>query len=247
MRRGATPANANVEGKRPVARKSGKDEGSRVGDLAKRLAEALKREAEASGAANGDERSPQGHRGLPDRSAAGPRYAWSRAPADYATRAGHLLLLSKGISSGWPPFTPAPWRERARLSNGRILHRAGVAPAGRRRIAQTVHVEDLANTEAEFPARGARLPPVWPPDSLAVPLLREGVPIGVIFIDPPGGRPVLGQRNRTVADLCRPGRHRDRERAAVQRDRGEEPPARGRPASTSPSSSPTCPTSCGRR
>jgi signal transduction histidine kinase len=46
MRRGAKPAKANGKGKRPVARKSGKGEGSRVGDLEKRLAEALRREAE---------------------------------------------------------------------------------------------------------------------------------------------------------------------------------------------------------
>jgi signal transduction histidine kinase len=47
MRRGAKPAKAKGESKRPVARKSGKGEGSRVGDLEKRLAEALKREAAA--------------------------------------------------------------------------------------------------------------------------------------------------------------------------------------------------------
>jgi GAF domain len=46
-RPGAKPANAKVEAKRPVARTSGKGQGSRVGDLEKRLAEALKREAAA--------------------------------------------------------------------------------------------------------------------------------------------------------------------------------------------------------
>ena len=47
MRRGAKPGKAKAESKRPLAGKSGKDEGSRMGDLEKRLAEALKREAEA--------------------------------------------------------------------------------------------------------------------------------------------------------------------------------------------------------
>jgi two-component system, NtrC family, sensor kinase len=47
MRRGAKPAKAKGESKRPVARKSGKGEGSRAGDLETRLAEALKREAAA--------------------------------------------------------------------------------------------------------------------------------------------------------------------------------------------------------
>jgi two-component system, NtrC family, sensor kinase len=47
MRRGAKPRKARVEPKLPVARKSLKSEGSRVRDLEKRLAEALKREADA--------------------------------------------------------------------------------------------------------------------------------------------------------------------------------------------------------
>ena len=47
MARRAKPANAKAEAKVPVARRSRKKEGSRVGDLEKRLAGALKREAEA--------------------------------------------------------------------------------------------------------------------------------------------------------------------------------------------------------
>ena len=43
-RRGAKPAKAKVEAKRPVSDKSRKHEGARVGDLERRLAEALKRE-----------------------------------------------------------------------------------------------------------------------------------------------------------------------------------------------------------
>src|SRR5437667_232180 len=47
MRRRAKPSKPKVEAKAPVARKARKHEGSRVHDLEKRLAEALKREAEA--------------------------------------------------------------------------------------------------------------------------------------------------------------------------------------------------------
>src|SRR5262249_11171377 len=47
MRRGAKPAKAKVEAKIPVAKKPLKTESSRVRDLENRLAEALKREAEA--------------------------------------------------------------------------------------------------------------------------------------------------------------------------------------------------------
>ena len=45
MRRGAKPAKAKVEAKPPGARKARTSEGSRVHDLEKHLAEALKREA----------------------------------------------------------------------------------------------------------------------------------------------------------------------------------------------------------
>jgi len=47
MRRRAKPAKAKVEAKLPVARKSARNEGSRVHDLEERLAKALAREAEA--------------------------------------------------------------------------------------------------------------------------------------------------------------------------------------------------------
>ena len=55
MRRGPKPAKSK-EAKPPVARKSPKDDGSRVRDLEKRLAEALKREAEALQEAPGTRR-----------------------------------------------------------------------------------------------------------------------------------------------------------------------------------------------
>jgi len=48
MRRGGKPAKAKVEAKLPVARKSPKNEGSRVRDLEKRLAEALEQQTATS-------------------------------------------------------------------------------------------------------------------------------------------------------------------------------------------------------
>ena len=47
MRRRAKPAKAKVEAKPPLAPKSSKNDGARIRDLEKQLAEALKREAEA--------------------------------------------------------------------------------------------------------------------------------------------------------------------------------------------------------
>ena len=58
-------------------------------------------------------------------------------------------------------------------------------------------------------------------------------------LDPLGGAAVHRQADRAGHDLRRPGGDRDRERAAVRRNPGEEPPARRAPASTSRSSSPT--------
>jgi hypothetical protein len=49
MRRVPKPAKSKVEAKSTVARTSPKDDGSRIGDLEKRLAETLKRGAEALG------------------------------------------------------------------------------------------------------------------------------------------------------------------------------------------------------
>lgn len=47
MRRRAKPAKGSIKGKRPATRKSPKTDDARVQDLEKRLAEAVKREAEA--------------------------------------------------------------------------------------------------------------------------------------------------------------------------------------------------------
>ncbi len=52
---------------------------------------------------------------------------------------------------------------------------------------------------------------------LVVPMLRDGVAIGTIGVTRPERRSVPGQGDHPAQDLCRPGRDRHREHAAVQR------------------------------
>ncbi len=69
--------------------------------------------------------------------------------------------------------------ENARLSN--TINRGWVA--GRAIVdARTVHVEDLANVEAEFPIGAAIAIRLGHRTALAIPLLRKGVPIGALFL-----------------------------------------------------------------
>ena len=56
--------------------------------------------------------------------------------------------------------------------------------------------------------------------ALGVPLLREGNVVGVIFADKDSAAAVHRQADRAGEDLRRPGRDRDRERAAVRRGAG---------------------------
>ena len=57
---------------------------------------------------------------------------------------------------------------------------------------------------------------------LAVPMLREGEPIGAIIVRRDRGPALHRQADRAAPDLRRPGRHRHRERAAVHRAAGHE-------------------------
>ena len=58
------------------------------------------------------------------------------------------------------------------------------------------------------------------PQLPSVPLLRDGTPIGLISVTRAQPGSVRRASRPAAADFCRPGRHRDRECAAVQRDQG---------------------------
>jgi two-component system NtrC family sensor kinase len=134
MRRGAKPAKTKGEGKRPVARKSGKGEGSRVGDLQTRLAEALQREAGAQEQQTATSEilrviasSPTDVRpvfeAILKRAAtlceAQPGHLWLyegkeqfRLGAGYGSRPDHLQWLQQGLHRFGRPFfrESGPWR-----------------------------------------------------------------------------------------------------------------------------------------
>jgi hypothetical protein len=70
-----------------------------------------------------------------------------------------------------------------------------------------------------------------------MPLLREGIPIGV-FTYATDRETLHAKADRTGFDIRRPGGDRDRERATVRRNPGQEPAGCNWRASTSRSSSP---------
>jgi hypothetical protein len=72
---------------------------------------------------------------------------------------------------------------------------------------QTVHVHDLAaQPEGEY-AGAKRFVAAGLRTVLATPLLRKGVPIGVILIRPRGGSSIYRQSDRALENIRRPGRH----------------------------------------
>ena len=58
---------------------------------------------------------------------------------------------------------------------------------------------------------------------VAVPMLRDGVPVGTITVSRVPGRAVPRTADRSAEDLRRPGGHRHRERPALHRGAGAEP------------------------
>ena len=105
---------------------------------------------------------------------------------------------------------------------------AGMWHFERAHAGETVEFADTETEAADLPlreiarARGFR-------SLLYVPLMSKGTAIGVIVVTPQEPRPVFSASRRAAADFRRPGSHRHRERAAVQRDARRRWSGRPRP------------------
>ena len=179
MGRRAKPVNGKAEAKRPLARKSSKDQGAKVRDLEKSLAESLERETATGGILRVISQSPTEMQPVFDaivRSGA----ALCHAPdAVISIADGDTLRLVASVGS-----VAASVGQSQLLQGGRMpLTRGSVS--GRAIIdRRTVHVHDVnARPDDEFPegkvlqreygGRGT---------TLAVPLLREDVALGAITL-----------------------------------------------------------------
>jgi len=204
MRRGAKPANAKGEAKLPVVRKSRKNEGSRVHDLEKRLAEAL-----------GQLQTSNRER--------------AEAQEQQMATAEILNAISRAQTDAQPVFDIIARSARrlcgaaygqVQLCDGKLIHlatlesanpegdqairavyplRVGDGSAGGRAIAAraVVQIPDLLDDGAYaftsvWQASGLR-------SLLAVPMLRDGDPIGTIGV----GRIEPGSFPQTQIDLLK--------------------------------------------
>ncbi len=169
------PTRAKSKARRPVGRKPGKPEDSRVRDLEKRLAESLKREAEASEqrAASAEilrmiSSSPTGLQ-----SALG---AVSENAARFCEASDAVILLVEGTH-----LRPA-------AHYGQVFAAAMDRPATRDSVAgravvdrETIHVPDVQSAD-DFPLSQRLAIAAGSRTDLATPLMREGVAVGAILI-----------------------------------------------------------------
>jgi signal transduction histidine kinase len=182
MRRGPKPAKSKVEAKRPVGRKSPKAD-ARVRDLEKRLAEVLDqlqaRDAElveaqeqqtaTSEILHGISSFPSNLQPLMNVVAENAARVCGAADAVvYRLEDGQLQRLAS--YGDIPAMGSWPLLDRGHVSGRAVIDR------------QPIHVHDIAVAEMEFPISAALARQRGTRTYLSTPLLRDGVPIGVIGI-----------------------------------------------------------------
>jgi len=170
MRRGSKPTKSKVRSKVPGARPSPKNDAALVRTLRNRLAEAHEQQTATSEILRGIAGSPTDLQPVLD--------ALVKSAGRLCEAADTYILLVEGDRLSVVALHGAA-DETGRLSN--TIHRGWVA--GRAVVeARTVHVEDLAQAEADFPVGAAIAARLGHRTALAIPLLGNGVPIGVLFV-----------------------------------------------------------------
>jgi signal transduction histidine kinase len=189
MRRGAKPATAKGEGKRPVARKSGKGEGSRVGDLEKRLAEALEQQTATAEILRVISSSPTDVQPVFSAILANALRLCGADQGGVFTFDGHAFRLAAISGKVTPEFREALASEPIPPGCETPLRRVALE----RRLMQ---VADIQNDPGYSPptiyrAEGMRT-------SMAVPLLKDGELIGALAFHRREVRPFTEQQMSMV-------------------------------------------------
>jgi GAF domain-containing protein len=176
MRRSAKTAKDKVGAKPPVARKSPRSEGSRVHDLEKRLAEALKLKTEALEQQTATSEILRVISSFPSNlqplmnvvAENAARVCGAADAVVYRLEGGQLQLLAS--YGDIPAMRSWPLLDRGHVSGRAVIDR------------RPVHVHDIVAAEAEFPISVALARQRGTRTYLSTPLLRDGLPVGVIGI-----------------------------------------------------------------
>src|SRR5438445_10366854 len=169
MGRRAKPAKAKVEAKRPPARKSSKNEGSRVRDLEKRLAEALEQQTATSEILRVISSAPTDVQPVFDTIVRSAGRLCDAFDAVMYRRDGDTLHL---VAHEGPIPTPSTHALIRGSTNGRAVLDG-----------RTVHVADIQAEVDEFPEGSEIARRMGNHTVLSMPLMRkDGLAIGTIMI-----------------------------------------------------------------